>query len=77
MKIWKIERMYNFVTTWWGPARLKKRCPVPVGKLQSKTQKLRTIGAAIKDECRRIQEKLNKGYKRNPRRRKANANHTT
>lgn len=68
-KIWKIERKGKRVTTWWGAAGVgPRRRPVPKHQLQTKFWTFRTEEAAREDEKRRIREKENGGYERNPRR---------
>jgi hypothetical protein len=68
-KIWKIERRGKRVTAWWGAAEVgPRRKPVPKYELQTKSWTFRTEEAAREDEQRRIREKLNGGYERNPRR---------
>jgi hypothetical protein len=67
-KIWKIERKGKRVTTWWGAAEVgSSRKPVPKYDLMSKSRTFRTEDAAREDEQRRIREKENEGYERNPR----------
>jgi hypothetical protein len=69
-KIWKIERKGRRVTTWWGPATLRRRKVVPVGKLQSSTQRtppFRSVARAVAYQQARITRKLTKGYQRNVR----------
>lgn len=66
-KIWKIERAARSVTTWWGPARIHKRRPVPVGTLQSNTVRFSSTAAAAEYEMARIKNKVSKGYERRPR----------
>ena len=68
-KIWKIERKGRRVTTWFRPATLFRRKPVPVATLQSRSWVFPTEAAAKGDEARRIAEKLGRGYERKPRRR--------
>jgi hypothetical protein len=68
-KIWRIKREGKRLTTWWGAAVVSpSRRPMPKYKrLQSKSWTFRTEQAAREDERRRIREKLNGGYERNPR----------
>lgn len=66
-KIWKIESAGRSVTTWWGPAHIHKRRPVPVGTLQSKTVRFSSATAAAEYETARIKNKRSKGYERRPR----------
>lgn len=66
-KIWKIERNGRAVTTWWGPAQLHKRRPVPTGVLQSNIVRFPSVAEAVDSERRLIQSKLRKGYERWPR----------
>lgn len=70
MKLWKIERHQNRVTTWWGRARMdtRSRRARPHGKLLNKTRSFRSERAAHQFEKARIREKLLEGYERNPRR---------
>jgi hypothetical protein len=73
-KIWKIERKGKRVTTWWGAAEVgPRRKPVPKHDLQTKSWTFRTEEAAREDERRRLQEKENEGYERDPRRSRARA----
>jgi predicted DNA-binding WGR domain protein len=69
-KIWKIERKGSEVTTWWGPAILVRRRPTAANTLQSKSWRFRKEVQAREEEQQRIREKLSKGYKRTPRRRR-------
>lgn len=66
-KIWKIERKGCSVTTFWGPAALKKRKVIPERPLISKTRKFQSVKAACAFEEERIQNKLGKGYERRTR----------
>jgi len=68
-KVWKIQRKGRRVQTWWGAAHLVRRKVVPTHSLQTKSWTFRTEEAAREDEQRRIREKLNGGYERNPRNR--------
>jgi predicted DNA-binding WGR domain protein len=69
-KIWKIQRKGKRLQTWWGPAALVRRKAVPKSTLQTQSWNFRTDEAARQDEQRRIREKLNEGYERNPTRRR-------
>ncbi|HEV2801100.1 MAG TPA: hypothetical protein VGW12_11415 [Pyrinomonadaceae bacterium] len=67
MKLWKIERRGCEVKVWWGPTEMVERRPVPT-YLQTKKWELDTEAEAKDCEGRRIREKLDEGYERNPRR---------
>jgi hypothetical protein len=70
MKMWKILRHGNHVTTWWGRASMdsRKRRVVPRQELQSKTRSFHTETSAKKFESALVNEKLSEGHERNPRR---------
>jgi hypothetical protein len=67
-KLWKIERKRNVLTVWFGPARLVKRRPVAASSLQKRKWRFGSESRAKLAEQRRIDAKLDKGYKRMPRR---------
>lgn len=70
-KLWKVERRGRKVMAWWGPVKLKNRKVVPSGTLQSYRWIYSSEAAARDGERLRIQEKMNKGYQRTPRRKNA------
>jgi predicted DNA-binding WGR domain protein len=66
-KIWQIERQGRKVTTYWGPAKLVKRRPIPASALRETTRTFASPEAARSFEAQRIHKKLAKGYERRPR----------
>jgi predicted DNA-binding WGR domain protein len=68
-KIWKIQLRGRTITTFWGPAILKKRRVVPQATLQSKTRTFASTKQAIHHERRLVASKLQKGYERRTRKR--------